>query len=407
MRIYQVGGAVRDRLLGLPVKDHDWVVVGATPDAMLAQGFKPVGKDFPVFLHPETHEEYALARTERKSGRGYKGFVVHADPDVTLEEDLARRDLTINAMAQDEDGALIDPYHGADDIQARVLRHVSPAFVEDPVRILRIARFAARFDFEVAPETQALMQQMVADGEVDHLVSERVWQEFAKGLMEAQPSRMLMVLRECGALARLMPELDSLFGVPQPPQHHPEVDTGIHTLMALDMAARMALPLAARWAVLLHDLGKGSTPAELLPHHHGHEDRGVELAEAVSQRLRVPVDCREMAVLASRWHTHIHRAMELRPQTLLKVLEGVDAFRKPERLECLIRVAEADARGRTGFEQRDYPQGDRVRQALDAARTVNAGEVAKQVADPSRIRQAVHDARLHAIRDSMGGAATE
>jgi tRNA nucleotidyltransferase (CCA-adding enzyme) len=393
-----VGGAVRDRLLGLPVQDRDWVVVGATPDAMLAQGYKPVGKDFPVFLHPQTHEEYALARTERKSGRGYTGFVVHADPDVTLEEDLLRRDLTINAIAQDAEGNLIDPHGGQRDLAARVFRHVSPAFAEDPVRILRVARFAARFaDFTVAPETLQLMREMVAAGEVDHLVAERVWQEIARGLMYARPSRMFEVLRDCGALARLLPELDALFGVPQPPQHHPEVDTGVHVLLVVDAAARRDQPLPVRWAALLHDLGKATTPADVLPHHYGHEARSVPLAEAVCARLKVPTDCRELAVLAAREHGCVHQAMVMRPETLTRLLERVDALRRPARLEALLEACICDAQGRTGFEDKPYPQAERLRRAYAAFAAVDAGAVVAGLADKRKLPEAIHAARCAAV----------
>ncbi|MBP8902905.1 MAG: multifunctional CCA addition/repair protein, partial [Thiobacillaceae bacterium] len=330
MRVYVVGGAVRDRLLGLAVRDRDHVVVGATPEDMARLGFRPVGKDFPVFLHPETGEEYALARTERKTARGYTGFAVHAAPDVSLEEDLKRRDLTINAMAETEDGEIIDPHGGRADLEARLLRHVSRSFVEDPVRILRVARFAARFgEFAVAPETLVLMRSMVDDGEVDALVPERVWQELARGLMEATPSRMFLVLRACGALARLLPELDRLFGVPQPVKHHPEVDTGIHTMRVVDEAAARGLALPERWAALLHDLGKGATPAEFWPRHHGHEGRGVALVQAACERLRAPSECRDLAVLVARDHGNAHRALELRPATLVELLERLDAFRRP------------------------------------------------------------------------------
>ncbi|MHB8760691.1 MAG: multifunctional CCA addition/repair protein, partial [Thiobacillus sp.] len=318
MKTYVVGGAVRDRLLGLPVTDRDHVVVGASPDEMLTAGFQPVGKDFPVFLHPHTHEEYALARTERKSGRGYKGFAVYAAPEVTLEEDLARRDLTINAIAEDESGTLIDPYNGRADLAAKTFRHVSEAFAEDPVRILRVARFAARFtEFVVAPETNALMRRMVDSGEVDALVAERVWQEIARGLMEAQPSRMFAVLRECGALARLLPEVDRLFGVPQPPEHHPEVDTGVHVMRVIDWAARQGASLPVRFAALTHDLGKGETAPELWPKHHGHEGAGVRLVRALGERLRAPAECRDLAVAVARDHGNVHRALELRPRTLV------------------------------------------------------------------------------------------
>ncbi|MBI5331555.1 MAG: multifunctional CCA addition/repair protein [Betaproteobacteria bacterium] len=397
MRTYLVGGAVRDRLLGLPVQDRDYVVTGATPEDMTALGFTPVGKDFPVFLHPRTHAEHALARTERKSGRGYKGFTVHAAPEVTLEEDLRRRDLTVNAMAEAADGTLIDPYGGQRDLAARVLRHVSEAFAEDPVRILRVARFAARFaDFSIAPETMALMRAMVADGEADALAPERVWQEIARGLIETHPARMFQVLRECGALTRLIPELERLFGVPQPPQHHPEIDTGVHTLMVLEQAARLGGSLAMRWAALLHDLGKGTTPADLLPRHHGHEGRGVELAKALSERLRAPAECRDLAVLVARDHGNVHRALELRPSTVVELLERTDAFRRPERFEEFLLACEADARGRLGWEERPYPQADHLRAAHAAARGVDAGAVARSV-KPERIPEAVRAARAAAV----------
>ena len=395
---YIVGGAVRDGLLGLPVQDRDHVVVGATPEDMVARGFRPVGRDFPVFLHPETHEEYALARTERKTARGYKGFSVYASPEVTLEEDLIRRDLTINAMALDEDGQLIDPHGGAADLEARVFRHVSPAFAEDPVRILRLARFAARFpDFSVAAETLSLMQAMVAAGEVDALVPERVWQELARGLMEAVPSRMLRVLRDCGALARLLPEIDRLFGVPQPPQHHPEIDTGEHVLLVIDEAARCHLNLPARLAALLHDLGKGSTPAEFWPKHHGHEGRGVALVQAVCERLRAPAECRDLAVLVARDHGNVHRALELRPATVLELLERCDALRRPERFNDALAACAADFHGRAGWQDRPYPQAAHLQQALAAARAVDAGAIARQVATPERIPEAIRLARIAAI----------
>jgi len=397
MKTYIVGGAVRDRLLGLPVADRDYVVVGATPDDMLARGFQPVGKDFPVFLHPDTHEEYALARTERKSGHGYTGFKVYAAPDVTLEDDLQRRDLTINAIAEDESGALIDPYGGQRDLAARVFRHVGVAFVEDPVRILRVARFAARFtDFVVAPETLALMRQMVDSGEVDALVPERVWQEVARGLMEAQPSRLFQVLRDCGALARLFPEIDRLFGVPQPPEHHPEVDTGAHVMLVIDWAARQEFSLPVRFAALTHDLGKGVTPPELWPKHHGHEARSVELVVRLSERIRVPADCRDLAVAVAREHGIVHRALELRPGTLVELLERVDAFRRPDRFEAFLLACECDFRGRPGYEARPFPAPDHLRQALQAALAIDAGAVARSV-EPARIREAIFQARTAAV----------
>ncbi|AYB61938.1 multifunctional CCA addition/repair protein [Ralstonia solanacearum] len=403
--VYAVRGAMRDTLLGLPVQDRDYVVVGATPAAMEARGFRTVGKDFPVFLHPRTQAEYALARTERKTAAGYKGFSVYYAPDVTLEDDLVRRDLTINAMAQRvaEDGALVgpvvDPYGGQADLAARAFRHVSEAFAEDPVRILRVARFAARFaEFHVAPETNALMQRMVEAGEVDALVPERVWQEFARGLMEARPSRMFAVLRDCGALARLLPELDRLWGVPQRADYHPEIDTGVHTMMVVDTAAAMDTPLPVRFAALVHDLGKGTTPADILPRHVGHEARSVPMIEDVCQRLRVPTDCRELAVVVAREHGNIHRSDGFDATALVRLLERCDALRKPERFRQALLACEADARGRLGFEHRDYPQPARLLLALQAAVSIDAGAVAKRYADnPAHIKQAVHVARIEAV----------
>jgi tRNA nucleotidyltransferase (CCA-adding enzyme) len=403
METFLVGGSVRDGLLGLPVVDRDWVVVGATPQQMLDLGYRAVGRDFPVFLHPDTHEEYALARTERKSGPGYRGFVVQASPEVTLEEDLARRDLTINAIARDASGALIDPHHGVRDIEARVLRHVSSAFTEDPVRILRLARFAARFaDFSVAPETMALARSMVDAGEVDALVAERVWQELAKGLGEREPSRMFQVLRECGALARILPEVDRLFGVPQPALHHPEVDTGVHVMMALDLAAREQALLPVRFALLVHDLGKGTTPPAEWPRHIAHEQRGVPLIDALCQRLRVPSECHDLARLVSRFHTDVHRALELRPATVLKVIEGNDAVRRPERFLQVLLACEFDARGRLGLAGRAYPQRPLMEAALEAARSIDAGAIARSSAR-ERIAEAVRQARLAAVASAIGG----
>ena len=401
MQTYVVGGAVRDQLLGLPVADRDYVVVGSTPEQMQARGFRPVGKDFPVFLHPQTQEEYALARTERKTAPGYRGFHFHAAPDVTLEQDLARRDLTINAMALAEDGSIINPFNGRADLQARLLRHVSPAFVEDPVRILRLARFAARFDFAVAAETMTLMRNMVESGEVDALVPERVWQELAKGLMGPKPSRMFTTLRDCGALARILPELDRLWGVPQPPAHHPEVDTGVHTMLVVDYAASQGWNLATRVAALLHDLGKGNTPRDQWPRHIGHEIRGVKLVEAVCERLRVPNDCRDLARHTARYHGDIHRGLELRPDTVLKLLQAVDAFRKPQRFGDLLNASIADSRGRPGFEQRPFPQADRLQLALAAANSVDAGAIAQAQSDKTRIADAIASARLHAIAKAV------
>lgn len=404
IRVYSVGGAVRDGLLGLPVQDRDYVVVGATPEEMVRLGFRPVGKDFPVFLHPKSQEEYALARTERKTALGYKGFQVYASPDVSLEEDLRRRDLTVNAMAMDAAGVVVDPYGGRADLEHRLLRHVSPAFSEDPVRILRVARFSARFtEFTVAPETMELMRTMVADGEVDALVPERVWQELARGLMEKRPSRMFEVLRECGALARLMPELDRLFGVPQPPQHHPEVDTGLHTMMVVDWAAAQGGSLSVRLAALLHDLGKGTTPAEFWPRHHGHEGRSVDLVKALCARIRVPSDCRDLAVLVARDHGNVHRAEELRVATVLELLERTDAFRRPERFADFLAACSADFHGRTGYEDRPYPPTDYLMRALVAAQGVDAGTIARD--RPNDIPGAIRAARLSAIAAALGKAA--
>ena len=406
MKIYQVGGAVRDALLGLPVHDRDWLVVGGTPEAMVAQGFTPVGRDFPVFLHPRTHEEYALARTERKSGHGYQGFTVYTSPDVTLEEDLARRDLTINAIAAPADWtgdeAVFDPYHGVADLHAKVLRHVTEAFAEDPVRILRVARFAARFtDFSVAPETMALMQAMVQAGEVAHLVPERVWQEISRGLMQAQPERMFAVLRACGALAVLLPELDRLWGVPQRADYHPEVDTGLHTMLVLGQAVQQQAPLAVRWACLVHDLGKGTTPADVLPRHIGHEQRGAKLVRQVGERWRVPKECSELAELVAAEHGNIHRSLDLSPAAVLRLLQRCDALRKPERFAQALWACECDARGRWGFEAAAYPQRGRLAQALAVALGVATGPIAAQAVAAGKqgaaIGQAVDAVRVQAL----------
>jgi tRNA nucleotidyltransferase (CCA-adding enzyme) len=379
MRTFRVGGAVRDALLGQPVNDTDWVVVGATPDQMIAAGYLPVGKDFPVFLHPETREEYALARTERKTGRGYHGFTFHTAPEVTLEQDLARRDLTINAIAQAEDGSLIDPHGGQQDLRRKMLRHVTASFREDPVRILRVARFAARFhDFSLAPETLELMRAMVEEGEADHLVPERVWQELARGLMEARPSRMFALLRECGALARILPEVDRLWGVPQRADYHPEVDTGVHNMMVLDMSARLAAPLPVRFACLTHDLGKGTTPQDVLPRHIGHEQRSARLLKGVCNRLRVPNECRELADVVAREHGNIHRSAEFGAAAVVRLLERCDAFRKPQRFEDVLLACECDARGRLGLEDAPYPQRERLLAALAAARGVDTALVAQE-----------------------------
>jgi len=380
MKRYLVGGAVRDTLLGLPVHERDWVVVGAEPEDLTVVGFRPVGKDFPVFLHPQTNEEYALARTERKSGRGYHGFTFHTSTDVTLEEDLTRRDLTVNAIAQDEDGSLIDPHGGQADIEARLLRHVSPAFAEDPVRILRVARFAARFaplGFRVADETLALMQKMVANGEVDQLVPERVWQEASRALMQDRPSVFFETLRACGALARIMPELDALFGVPQPEKHHPEIDTGVHVMMVIDRAAKIGASIAVRVACLCHDFGKGLTPPEQWPHHWGHESSGAPLVEQFCARLRVPAEQRDLALQVCREHLFVHQARELRAGTLMQLFERLDALRRPQRYEAFLIACECDARGRTNLEDRDYPQPDYLRRAFEIIAAVQPAEVAQ------------------------------
>ena len=405
MKIYIVGGAVRDELLGRPNADRDYVVVGATPQAMQAAGYRPVGKDFPVFLHPKTHEEYALARTERKSGHGYHGFTFHAAPDVTLKEDLARRDLTINAMAKGADGELIDPYCGQRDLQAKILRHVGPAFAEDPVRILRIARFAARFsDFSVAPETLALMRGMVASGEVDHLVAERVWQELAKGLMEDKPSRLFEVLRDCGALARLLPEVDALFGVAQRADYHPEIDTGIHTMMVIDQSARHRLPLPVRFAALTHDLGKAQTPPDILPRHLGHEERSFGLTETLSARLRVPNDCRDLALLMARYHGTIHRAAELKASTIVSLFEKADALRRPERFQQLLDACLCDYTGRLGWEDKAYDSPQHLRTALAAVNAVEAGKIAAACSDKLKIPERIHAARVSAVKQALNDA---
>jgi tRNA nucleotidyltransferase (CCA-adding enzyme) len=402
MKVYSVGGAVRDRLLGLPVTDHDWVVVGATAEQMIAAGYIPVGRDFPVFLHPQTKDEYALARTERKSEPGYRGFTVHADPSVTLEDDLARRDLTINAIAEAGDGTLVDPFGGQRDLVAGVLRHVSGAFAEDPVRILRLARFAARWpQFTVAAETTALCARMVAAGEADALVAERVWQELSRGLMEARPSRMFDVLRDCGALARVLPEVDRLWGVPQPVAHHAEVDTGVHLMMVIDTAARWPAPLPVRWACLVHDLGKGSTPHSDWPRHIGHESRSAKLADALAERLRVPGDCRELGVVVAREHGNISRCEALDAAATLRLLERCDALRRPGRFELALLACECDARGRRGREDAPFPQHARLAAALRSVlavdATAEAAEAIERGATGRAIGNAVRRARERAL----------
>lgn len=391
---------MRDRLLGVSHADSDWVVVGATPDEMITLGYTPVGKDFPVFLHPQTREEYALARSERKSGRGYKGFQVHAAPEVTLEDDLRRRDLTINAMAQDEDGTLIDPFGGRADLDARLLRHVSPAFVEDPLRILRVARFAARFaplGFTVAPATLMLMKDITLTGELQDLAAERVWTETGRALTEQCPWIFFQVLRDCTALEQLFPEIDALFGVPQRADYHPEIDTGVHTLMVLEQAARLSSDLRVRFAALTHDLGKGTTPPAQWPRHIGHEQRSVELVKAFCKRWRVPKDCRDLAVLVARYHGVCHRAQELRPRTVLELLTNLDAFRRPERVESFLLACEADARGRLGKEQAPYPQSDLLRKALEVARQVDIAQLQAAGLSGPKLGEAITRLRTRAI----------
>ena len=402
MQSFIVGGAVRDELLGLPVTDRDWVVVGSTPDAMQAAGYIAVGADFPVFLHPETREEYALARTERKTAPGYRGFVVQASPDISLEEDLQRRDLTINAMAKTADGAIVDPWNGQRDLAAKLLRHVSPAFVEDPVRILRLARFAARFaDFRVAPETEALMRSMVDAGEVDALVPERAWKELSRGLLERRPSRMFEVLRRCGALARILPEVDRLWGVPQPPEHHPEVDTGLHLMMVLDVAADLQTSLEVRYACLCHDLGKGTTAADVLPKHIGHEQRSVQLTRAVGARFKVSSACRELAELVAREHGNVHRSADFGPAALLRLIERCDALRRPQRFAEMLLACECDARGRLGREDAPYLPRERLLRVLSAVQSVDATAIAAELAAGDvtgpAVGEAIRRARLEAL----------
>lgn len=403
MKIYQVGGAVRDGLLGLPVKDRDWVVVGATPEEMIALGYKPVGRDFPVFLHPRTKEEYALARTERKVAPGYTGFIFNTTPDVTLEQDLKRRDLTINAMAMDEDGTFIDPYNGKEDLQNRILRHVSPAFVEDPLRVLRVARFAARLGFTIAGETMDLMKQITASGELDALVAERVWQETERALTETQPVLFFSVLRDCGALARVFPELDGLYGVPQPEQYHPEIDSGVHTMMVLEQACRLSSDPTVRFAALVHDLGKGTTPEAEWPAHRNHEERGVELIERLCDRYRIPKKYRELAVIVARYHLDCHRVDEMRPGTIVDKLEALDAFRRPDRFELFLLACEADARGRKGREDNDYPQAHRFRALLAAANRIDTKSIPVNEVDGKEVATAIRQLRIEAIAGEFSG----
>ncbi len=406
MQVYLVGGAVRDEQLGVPHKERDWCVVGATPDDLTALGYRRVGKDFPVFLHPSTGEEYALARTERKTAPGYHGFAFDCSPDVSIEDDLLRRDLTINAIAKDVDGNLVDPFDGIRDIERRILRHVSDAFAEDPVRILRVAKFAARFKslgFSIAPETLDLMRQMVADGEVDALVPDRVWKETETALRGQSVRTYIEVLRACGALRVLLPEVDSLFGVPQPEQWHPEIDTGVHVLMVLDQAEAMSEELEVRFAALTHDLGKGNTPRSQLPSHPGHETRGCKLIRDIAGRLPVPKASRDLALLVAEFHTHCHRALELRAKTILKVLERTDAFRRPQRFEQFLVCCEADARGRAGLENRRYPQADFLRGAFAAAAAIDAGTIAA-ANEGAKIPTAISRARKKAIAEYCDSA---
>ncbi|MEK1942382.1 MAG: multifunctional CCA addition/repair protein [Pseudomonas sp.] len=401
MQIYKVGGAVRDRLLGRAVTDIDWLVVGASAEEMLAKGFRPVGDDFPVFLHPKTQEEYALARTERKSGRGYGGFTFYASPEVTIEEDLTRRDLTINAMAEDEQGQVIDPYGGQKDLNARLLRHVSPAFAEDPLRVLRVARFAARYaplGFSVADETLTLMRELSESGELSALTPERSWKEISRALMEERPDVFIQVLRDCGALKAMLPEIDALFGVPQPEAHHPEIDTGAHVLSVLRQCAEHKQPLTVRWACLLHDLGKGLTPPEEWPRHIAHEHRGIALIKAVNERCKAPRDCQELAVLVGEYHTHSHRALELKASTLLELLQSFDIYRRPQRFEEFIAACEMDARGRLGLEQRDYPQAAYLRGAAEAARAVTTQPLLEQGFKGPELGEAIKRERLKALQ---------
>ena len=402
MKTYLVGGAVRDELLDYPYKERDWVVVGATAEEMLDAGYQQVGNDFPVFLHPDTKEEYALARTERKTSPGYKGFKVHADPDVTLEDDLFRRDLTINAMAKDEDGEIIDPYNGLQDIHDKILRHVSPAFSEDPVRILRVARFAARYlhlGFIVADETMQLMKDMVTAGEVDALVPERVWQEMQKALDERAPSHFIEVLRDCGALKVILPEVDNLFGVPQPEEHHPEIDTGVHTLMVLQQACKLSNNTDVRFAALVHDLGKGTTNKSDLPKHIGHETRSADMVLDLCKRLRIPNDYRDLAERTARFHLHYHRALELKPATIVKTLEQLDAFRKPERFEKFLLASEADARGRTGYENKHFEQGNFFRKALKAANNVDVDALRAQGFENMKLANKIKEERVRLVSE--------
>ncbi|MBQ9683273.1 MAG: multifunctional CCA addition/repair protein [Neisseriaceae bacterium] len=398
-QIYLVGGAVRDKLLGLPVKDKDWVVVGSSPDELMAQGFLPVGRDFPVFLHPKTHEEYALARTERKISKGYAGFAFDTSSQVSLEDDLSRRDLTINAMAEDSSGSLIDPFGGQKDLQNKILRHVSPAFAEDPVRILRTARFAARYGFQVAPETMCLMKNMVENGEVSALVPERVWQEISRGLMEKTPSKMFAVLKECGALAVILPEINALYGVPQRADYHPEIDCAVHTLMAVDYAAQHNFSLPERYATLTHDLGKALTPSDILPKHHGHEKAGIEPVKTLNKRLNVPKDCAKLALLVVEYHGKFHSLNELRPATIVDILHKTDAFRQPEKFISAVKIGFADTRGRLTFENALYPQFDHWQEILKICQEIDIQSIIQSVTDKSQIPEKIRQVRIAAVKE--------
>lgn len=400
MKIYKVGGAVRDELLGLPVKDHDWVVVGSTPEELTAMDFTPVGRDFPVFLHPESREEYALARTERKTAKGYTGFAFNTSPGVTLEDDLKRRDLTINAMARDGQGNIIDPFNGRADLEAGILRHVSPAFVEDPLRVLRVARFAARFDFKIAEETQALMKQISDSGELDALVAERVWQETETALAEKKPWLFFKTMRDCNALAKIYPEIENLFGVPQPEEHHPEIDSGVHTLMVLEQACTLSDEPAVRFAALVHDLGKAATPEQEWPSHKGHEESGVGLITALCERYRIPNKYRELAVIVARHHLDCHRIAEMQPATIVTKLEALDAFRRPDRFDQFLVACEADARGRTGFEDRDYPQRRLFNKYLRAATEIDIQSLKQKGLEGKAMAEAIRQARIDTVRNS-------
>ena len=397
IKIYQVGGSVRDKLLGLPVSERDWLVVGSSPEEMMALGYKAIGKDFPVFLHPETHEEYALARTERKSAPGYKGFVFNTSPDVTLEEDLSRRDLTINAIAEDEQGKLIDPYNGQNDLNNKIFRHISSAFSEDPLRILRVARFAARFDFKIVPKTMELMKDLSESDELLSLVPERIWAETEKALAYSNPERFFEILRECGALNLLYPEIDQLYGVPQPANHHPEIDTGIHTMMVLQQAVKLTDDNTVRFAALVHDLGKATTPKDILPKHKGHEERGVKIVKKLCTRLKIPNRYRDLAIIVCRYHFICHKLDELRANTIVKKLEAMDAFRKPDRFDAFLTACEADARGRTGLETKDYPQADLFRYYFKLANSIDTNSLDTDNMEGREIADAVHQLRINAI----------